>query len=138
MAIRRILTGWGWFCLVALWAMGCSSPTGTVHHLTASQAKSLIERHAGDESFVILDVRTPREYRSGHISQAILLDFHNPRFSDNLNKLDRSKTYLIYCQTGYRSSRTLQMVDTMGFTSIYHLQRGVLEWYRNRLPLVRS
>lgn len=124
-------------CLVSLWAMGCSSPAGTVQQLTASQARSLIERHMGDQNFIILDVRTPREYRSGHIARAMLLDFHSPAFPDRLSKLDRSKTYLIYCQTGYRSSRTVQMIDKLGFQSVYHLQRGVIEWYRSRLPLVR-
>jgi len=135
---NRILAVWLCACLCILWAMGCSSPPGSVHHLTAKEARSLIDRHAGDKDFVILDVRTPREYRAGHISQAVLLDFHNPAFSASLKKLERSKTYLIYCQTGYRSSRTLQIIDTMGFKSVYHLQRGVLEWYQNRLPLVRS
>ncbi len=136
--INRIVVGWGCICLVALWAAGCASPTDIVHHLTATQARSLIERHANNEDFIILDVRTPREYRAGHIPQATLLDFHSPAFSANLKKLDRSKTYLIYCQTGYRSGRTIQMIEKMGFKTIYHLQRGVLEWYQNRLPLVRS
>ncbi len=136
--IKNLVAGWCCICLVALWAAGCSSPTDIVHHLTAPQARSLIERHADNKDFIILDVRTPREYRVGHIPQAMLLDFHSPAFSDGLKRLDRSKTYLIYCQTGYRSSRTVQMTEKMGFKSIYHLQRGVLEWYQHRLPLVKS
>ncbi len=136
--IRRILVGWGCICLVALWAVGCSSPTVIIQDLTATQALSLIQRHADNKDFIILDVRTPREYRAGHIPEAMLLDFHSASFSDSLNKLDRSKTYLIYCQTGYRSSRTVQIIERMGFKSVYHLQRGVLEWYQNRLPLARS
>lgn len=137
-AIRKNAVGWGCICLVALWVAGCSSPADIVRDLTAPQVRSLLERHAGDKNFIILDVRTPHEYRSGHIPGAVLLDFHSPAFPNSLNKLNRSKTYLIYCQTGYRSSRTVQMIEKMGFKSIYHLQRGVLEWYRHKLPLVGS
>ena len=136
--IRSIVAGWGCIGLVIIWTVGCSSPADNVHHLTAHQARSLIERHADNKNFINLDVRTSREYRSGHVPRAVLMDFHSPVFPASLNKLDRSKTYLIYCQTGYRSSRAVQMVEKMGFTTIYHLQRGVLEWYQHRLPLVRS
>lgn len=125
--------------LLAIYAMGCTpQSTAGLHHLTATQASTLIEKNSGNPDFVILDVRTPREFRQGHLRGAVLLDFHSPKFSSRLQKLDRSKTYLVYCQTGYRSSRTVEMIEKMGFNTVYHLQRGIVEWYGQKLPLTRS
>ena len=126
--------------LFAIAPAGCTPPSsdGGIHHITATQARSLIERNAGSSEFEILDVRTPREYRMGHIAGAVLLDFHSPEFVKRLQGLDPSKTYLIYCHTGYRSSRTLTMIGKMGFATVYHLQRGIVEWHALKLPLVRS
>lgn len=115
---------------------GCGQSSLTeVHQLTALQARLLTMHNAGNTDFVILDIRTPKEFRRGHIKGAVLLDYHHAQFINSLQRLDKSKVYFIYCHTGYRSSRTIRMVKKMGFSTIYHLKRGIVEWHAHRLPI---
>jgi rhodanese-related sulfurtransferase len=86
--------------LAALWLLGCSySQVVDVHHLSALEAKTLIDQNRGNSDFVILDLRTPKEFASGHIAGAVMLDYYSPEFQQGLQQLDRSKRYLIYCRT---------------------------------------
>jgi len=62
-------------------------------------AYTLIQKNKGNPDFVILDVRTPAEFADEHIENAINLDYYSETFRDDLNKLDKTKTYLIYCRT---------------------------------------
>ena len=105
--------------------------------ITANQAHRLIEEKQGSVDFVILDIRTPNEFAAGHISGAVLLDYYAPDFIQKLQKLDKSTSYLIYCRSGNRSGRTLQLVEKMGFSKIYHLQRGIIDWVGSKFGLVR-
>jgi rhodanese-related sulfurtransferase len=125
--------------LAALWLLGCShSHIVNVHHLSALEAKTLIDQNKGDADFVILDIRTPKEFAQGHITGAVMLDYYSPGFQKGLQQLDKSKRYLIYCRTGNRTGRTLKIIDQMGFRSIYHLKDGIVDWHRQKLPIVKS
>ena len=116
---------------------GCVSHADTVQNLTARQAMEIIEQHSGDPDFVVLDVRTPAEFKQGHIKGAVLLNYHDPGFKKGLMALDKTKTYLIYCRTGNRSARTLKHIADMGFAKVYHLAGGIRDWQKERLPLVK-
>ena len=72
--------------------------------LTADEYFNLIKQMKQEETeFVLLDVRTLPEYEIGHIEDAQMLDFHSKEFVTELNKLDKSKLYLIYCRSGNRT-----------------------------------
>lgn len=125
--------------LAALWLVGCShSRVVHIHHLSALEAKTLIDQNKGAADFVILDIRTPKEFAKGHIAGAVMLDYYNPGFQKGLQQLDKTKRYLIYCRTGNRTGRTLKIIDQMGFKSIYHLKDGIVDWNRQKLPLIKS
>ena len=125
--------------LAALWFLGCShTRVADVHQLSALEAKTLIDHNRGKADFVILDLRTPKEFTNGHIAGAVMLDYYSPGFQKGLQQLDKSKRYLIYCRTGNRSGRTLKLIDQMGFKSVYHLKDGIVDWNRQKLPLVKS
>src|SRR5687768_9918879 len=57
----------------------------------------------------IIDVRTMNEYQDGHLPQAKLLDVQQPGFTDSIQTLDKSKTYLLYCRSGKRSQRAIDL-----------------------------
>ena len=74
--------------------------------ISTQQAHDLIEERDGDSDFVILDVRTLREYEEGYIEDAVNMDFYADTFTDELDGLDRDNTYLLYCRSGSRSRPT--------------------------------
>jgi rhodanese-related sulfurtransferase len=117
--------------------MGCQGQLmGTATAVSAQEAKQLIEQHLNDPQFLIIDMRTPNEYRQGHIAGAILVDYYSPHLKETIGRLDRTRTYLVYCRSGNRSGRALNVFSGLGFKQVYHLSQGILEWKAQRLPLV--
>ncbi|MXO32260.1 thioredoxin domain-containing protein [Apibacter sp. B2912] len=85
---------------------------------------------------ILIDVRTPEEFETGHIKNAIDLDYRNASFSDKIRKLDTSKTYMIYCRSGKRSASTVDSLKNLGFTHLYDLKGGINAWKTENLPVV--
>ena len=108
------------------------------HHITAlspTEAVELIRKHQGDANFVILDIRTPAEYHSGHLKGAIMIDYYSKSFVDEIGRLDKEKSYLVYCRSGNRSARSLDLLKKLQFKKIYHLASGIIGWKSAGLPL---
>ena len=76
----------------------------------------------------IIDIRTPMEYQMGHIPKSKNIDLYNPNFKEELNKLDKNKTYLIYCRSGNRTSYVLNLMYELGFNNIIELAEGLISW----------
>lgn len=72
----------------------------------------------------LVDVRTPGEYGGGHIGDAMLIDYTNPSFSEEIQKLDKDKPVYVYCASGGRSSRAMADMKGMGFKEVYNLLGG--------------
>lgn len=84
---------------------------------------------------VLLDVRTPGEYKKGFIKGARLLDIFSDNFDAELNKLDRNATYYVYCASGGRSAECAEKMQSMGFTRVYDLDGGMSAWKNANLPV---
>ncbi len=106
--------------------------------VTVEQARELAQQRGGQKDFVILDVRTPEEFRDGHLSGAVNLNLLAPDFTAKLGALDRGKTYLVYCRSGNRSTKAVRAMEGMDFRSIYHMRDGILGWQAKGFPLSRS
>jgi rhodanese-related sulfurtransferase len=111
---------------------------GSFQTVSPSRFKALLDRHQGDMDYVLLDVRTPREYAKGHIKGAILVNYYASDFVDRLKTLDRDKTYLVYCRSGARSGRTLAILEKLQFYHAYDMATGIIGWSRAHYPLVRQ
>lgn len=88
---------------------------------------------ANDSNAVIIDIREPHEIAQGKIQGALELDFYNPEFPQQLSKLDKNKNYYIYCNSGNRTSQTIPLMQSLGFTNVYQLQTGIQGWYQHSL-----
>ena len=108
-----------------------------IRELSSSECKTLIERQSrpqkcndspSSKHLMILDVRTAQEHQSGHLKDSINIDFRSPSFRDQISLLDRDAAYLLYCRTGVRSRKTLQLMSSMGFVELYNLSRGRVQW----------
>lgn len=86
------------------------------------------EKKMDNPSVVILDVRTEQEYKDGHLDGALLMDVQKDDFIQQLAKLDKNKTYLVYCKSGRRSAKALEVLGAQGFPRGYHLEGGFLNW----------
>jgi len=105
-----------------------------VTDVTAVEAAAMIQARP---DMVVLDVRTPGEFAAGHIEGAVNIDFKNANFATKIAKLDTSKTYLIHCRSGARSTRSLTAFKAEGFENIVHMNGGILDWNKSGLPTVK-
>jgi len=74
---------------------------------------------------IILDVRTPNEFKSGHIKGSINIDYFSGNFEQALSPLDKTKTYALVCRSGSRSAKAQKLMSNMGFGMIYNLSGGL-------------
>lgn len=82
-----------------------------------------------DTNAVILDVRTDEEFSEGYIKNAKQIDIYQAQqFMEEVNALDKSKTYYIYCRSGGRSAQACMLLEQMGFNETFNLQGGFSEW----------
>ena len=87
------------------------------------------EQVKNDPDAVILDVRTQEEVDEGIIPNAKNLDIYKGQeFVDELEKLDKSKNYYVYCRSGKRSVQAATLMDSLGFNKTYNLLGGFSEW----------
>ena len=78
---------------------------------------------------VILDVRTEDEVSEGFIPNAINIDIHKGQgFIYQLEELDKSKNYYVYCRSGARSGQACNIMNQLGFENAYNLVGGILDW----------
>jgi rhodanese-related sulfurtransferase len=74
-------------------------------------------------------VRTPGEVSEGYIDGATLfIDYNGSNFESKISKLDKSKSYVIYCRSGGRSARASELMASKGFKKLYNLEGGISNW----------
>ena len=128
---RAALAMVGLLAALTLAACGGGSQVNTVG--VADFAKQA--RAAG---VTVVDVRTPAEYAAGHIAGAINIDLEGSTFTSDIAKLDKTKTYAVYCHSGSRSGVATAEMAKDGFTHIFNLKNGILDWIGQGMPVVAS
>ncbi|MDR9400156.1 MAG: rhodanese-like domain-containing protein [Psychroflexus sp.] len=86
------------------------------------------EKMNSEKSKVILDVRTPQEFKKGHLKNAKLINFYDQAFNSCLRKLDKKKTYFVYCASGIRSKKAANKLAELGVEKIFELKGGYNAW----------
>lgn len=120
------------FLITSLSMMGCNSNSKSTAISSEANIPFLQNIKIGDLSTIqkskpnikLLDVRTPKETSMGIINGALEIDFRAKDFKEKVNKLDRSESYVVYCKSGGRSSKAADIMQQMGFSSIYNLEGG--------------
>jgi rhodanese-related sulfurtransferase len=106
---------------------GFSFKSSAYDELTSAQFQQKIQEEKGS---VILDVRTSGEFMGGHIPGALNIDIMRPDFNAAISKLDKSKTYLVYCRSGSRSAQACSVLAAKGYKAI-NLSGGIISWRGN-------
>jgi len=95
-----------------------------VNNLTPDE----FEEKFKDKNCVVLDVRTRGEFSSGYIRGAKNINFLSANFRNEISKLDKNKTYLVYCASGGRSAAACKIMTDLGFKEVYNLKGGIYGW----------
>jgi rhodanese-related sulfurtransferase len=106
-----------------------------IKDVTPREAFDIITASQSPGVPVILDVRTPQEYTSGHLRDAINIDFNSKVFKDEINQLDRDITYIVYCRTGLRSAAAQIAMEEAGFKNAINMTGGISNWEKDGLPV---
>lgn len=80
---------------------------------------------ANSPIWTIIDVRTPAEHVQGNIPEALLIDYKSVDFIEKVSKLDRDKSYKIYCRSGNRANLAIEAMKQLGFKKLENI--GSLE-----------
>jgi phage shock protein E len=111
---------------------GCAPSSASVEELAAVGIVDVEVDEAAELIFhgdvVILDIRTPREFKVGHIPGAMNVDYRGRDFEERLAQLDRDQTYVMHCAVGGRSVRALEIFKEHGFRNVHHLRSGFEGW----------
>lgn len=113
---------------------------GTVEgypNLSPAEARETIGKRAADPGFVLLDVRTAKEFGEERIQGAVMVDYKSPAFRDEIAKLDRGKSYLVYCRTGHRTEGAAKVMRELGFKNVSVLAGGITKWKEAGFPTAR-
>ena len=87
------------------------------------------EQLQNDSNAFILDVRTPEEVEEGYIPGATNIDIYlGQGFMDEIEKLDKAKSYYVYCRSGNRSGQACAILNSVGGENAYNLEGGFMNW----------
>ena len=115
----------------ALLLAGCSS-SSSANNLSVDEFSA----KAAEPGVVTLDVRTPGEFAEGYIQGARLIDFQSGNFENEIATLDKNATYAVYCRSGNRSGQATSIMAKNGFSSVFNLNGGVIDWTASGQVLV--
>ncbi|MCF6242696.1 MAG: thioredoxin domain-containing protein [Bacteroidales bacterium] len=87
---------------------------------------------------MILDVRTKSEFDNEHIANSQYLNFYALDFKKKLLMLPKDEEIYLYCTTGYRSEKAAKYLAKNGYTKVYNLEHGILEWNLENLPVIEG
>ena len=106
-----------------------------IESITPKEAYILIQENKDNPNFIILDMRTPEEFLGDYIENAVNLYYYSDTFRNDLNKLDKNKTYLIYCRSGRRSRNALNIMKELDFREVYNMLGGISKWKSEVQPI---
>lgn len=87
---------------------------------------------------VVMDVRTPDEFNSGALVNAVNIDFRDKYFETRVKDMDVNKVYFVYCLSGGRSGNAAEFMRKNGFKNVYEMAGGMLAWHKAGLPVTQS
>ena len=116
--MKKLLPFLALFLVLVLTACGNEG----YRNVSSDEAKKLID----NKEVVVLDVRTPEEFQSGHIPDATLIPVQE--LEARLNELKKNDPYLVVCRSGNRSVEASEILTSKGFKKIFNMTEGMNAW----------
>jgi len=131
--VKNITDKLFWVALVILGFYMMYQKGWILTNFKSVEVKVAYDMMQSDEgNLTILDVRTPQEYKEGHIANSQLVPLQ--ALASNLSMVDKSKTVLVYCRSGSRSVSASRILSDNGFTVI-NMKGGLMVWGAENYPL---
>jgi rhodanese-related sulfurtransferase len=90
------------------------------------------------QDVVVLDVRTPEEYREGHIKNAVSANVNDPSFESKISAIAKDKKVLVYCAAGRRSVTASKIMVERGWKKVTNMKGGFNAWSAAGYPSVKG
>jgi rhodanese-related sulfurtransferase len=103
--------------------------------ITPQSALKLVEEKGSE--ITIMDIRPKDEFENEHIPGAVNLDYDGHQFQQKVDKLDKTKIYIIYCHSGVRGGYFMNKMKDSGFNGAYNILGGFVGWKVSKLPLTK-
>jgi rhodanese-related sulfurtransferase len=115
---------------LALILTGCAQESNSAD-LTVAEFSAKYQ----EAGVISLDVRTAQEFAEGHLKNAININVESGNFEIEIANLDKTATYAVYCRSGRRSATAVDLMQKAGFTNLFNLDGGVIDWSASGYPL---
>lgn len=116
--------------LTLLFACGllasCREQASLKDDLSVAEAEAMI---ASAQDLQVIDVRTPGEYKGGHLKNARLIPIDD--FENRFSEIDKNKPVLLYCASGGRSEIALDTLKKAGYKKAVHMSAGFDAWRKS-------
>ena len=103
-----------------------SSKQSSLNNISVQEVYAI--QKTSNNPFTIIDVRTSEEFAEGHLDQALNIDVKSDQFSTEVEKLNPSKKYILYCRSGKRSSKAYGIMTDLNFENLYNMEGGYLKY----------
>ncbi len=124
---------------ISLVSCGQKQKEGSDDQSTGSKISliSPTELNKVNKDILLIDVRTPGEYASGHLENSVNIDYKADNFKELIAALDTNQDVYVYCKVGGRSNNSAKMMEKMGFKKIYDLEGGILQWEKEDFKIIK-
>jgi thioredoxin 1 len=114
--------------LVLLTFFSCANHSQQPQGVQLVSVQAFSEALQSTPNATVIDVRTPEEFQSGHLKDAVNFNVLAADFQNQVSKLDKTQPVFVYCKVGGRSADAVEKMKGMGFTSIYDMKGGYMAW----------
>jgi rhodanese-related sulfurtransferase len=114
---------------------GKKLPDGTTSVSVTVSADDFQKKISSLKEVQLVDVRTPEEYREGHIKNSLNINVQGSSFEAEVAKLDKKRPVMVYCRSGGRSASAQRMLIDMGFAEVINLDGGIRGWQSAGKPV---
>lgn len=120
------------FVVVALLLTAVPVFSAGYKNISSPEAKRMIEQN---KNVILLDVRTPGEYRQARMKGSILIPINE--IERRLQEVPKGRPVIVLCAVGSRSNLVAGFLSGKGFSEVYNMQDGIIGWSRNGFPVER-
>jgi rhodanese-related sulfurtransferase len=119
------------FLLVSSFSLAQTAQKDSINVVSIEQ----FEKMTAKKKNMLVDVRTPEEVSEGHLPGALNINFLGENFSQEIETLNKNKTYLLYCRSGSRTRKAADQMQKAGFKKVYMLEGGITAWNEAGKPV---